>query len=93
MKDHSLTDLGKIIGGAISSANDYKISFLPSEEIADINIVALHSVFLSGSYFVRKQFVGTAFHVDHPVNGRADNGYTYDTVDLGSNVLISSGDL
>ena len=87
------SEAGELIGRKISEAQDYKQDFIPTEETSDINIVGLQTVNVVGSYFVYKQDVGTAFQVDHSINSKADDIYKYDSVNIGSRTLSSSGEL
>ena len=55
------SQLGTILGSNLSSANDYKDTFIATEDINSINYVGVESIALVGSYFVTSRVITPSY--------------------------------
>jgi hypothetical protein len=72
--DFDLLDLGKYLGTALQSTNQYKDNFIETEEVTDITLAAIETINLTGSWTIYKLNLGdNSFVLDHPVYGYLDS--------------------
>jgi len=93
MVNLAAVELGNIIGSNIKSANDYRETFIETEDVADINIVGISSVNIVGSYFIYSTTLdGSTFVWNHPLQGIWGSNY-FGASAIASSSLVSSGTL
>ncbi len=88
MVSYGAEDLGNILGSNITKTNEVSQGIVATEEVSNLNIVALETVKVLEAQKVTKKFVTGCdisgvntgldpFVLDHPVNGNIDSSDFY----------------
>lgn len=92
MVNFDTQELGRLIGGNLKSATDYKQDFIETEEVSDLQLFSLETVNVSGSYFITSLLLSSdAFYLNHPVYGMLDDENLLMDGTYASSVLMYSG--
>ena len=67
--DQDARELGQLIGANLKAANNYKQDFLESDILTSIGFTNIHTLGLTGSFFVNKVTVEGNFVLGHSVYG------------------------
>jgi hypothetical protein len=87
-------ELGQTIGKGLSGASQYKQDFVETEDITSLNLVAINTAQVVGSYFIYVKNLGTsAFVIDHPVYGNINSASLHIDGNFISTTLSGSGTL
>ena len=84
-------EFGSLVGRMLKGNELFKQDFIPSDGDEDITFASLENVSVTGVFYVYTQQIGTAFMVNHPVNGVVNSANTVGTSGLGSRSLVESG--
>lgn len=79
--DFNSKEVADILGGTLKNASNYKETFVETEEFANLQLVNISPINVTGSaYLYARTLATSSFVLDHPVYGNLDYMSDYDSL-------------